>query len=144
MIHFIPVTQNNVTFCEKKSGGLCFAQHPVSRIGLIVRLTDTLERNKHVTCDVSWLGQFDCIEAVPQVGSPTDVLLAHHTILPNERLLTQAEKNVDQSQHTCRSYFGPWEILHKTPEKIRKASWKVKTLHFFSDFVTSGSCIPNA
>ena len=32
-----------VTFCEKKSGGLGFAQHPVSSTGLIVRLTDTLE-----------------------------------------------------------------------------------------------------
>ena len=53
MIHFIPVTLNNVTFCEKKSGGLCFAQHPVSSIGLIVRLTDTLEENKHVSCNLS-------------------------------------------------------------------------------------------
>lgn len=32
-----------ITFCEKKSGGLGFAQHPVSSTGLIVRLTDTLE-----------------------------------------------------------------------------------------------------
>ena len=53
MIHFIPETQINITFCEKKSGGLCFAQHPVSSIGLIVRLTDTLEGNKHVSCDLS-------------------------------------------------------------------------------------------
>ena len=92
MIHFIPVTLNNVTFCEKKSGGLCLAQHPVSSIGLIVRLTDTLEGNKHVSCNLSWLGQFDCNEAVPQVAFPADVLLAHHAILPNECLLKQAKK----------------------------------------------------
>ena len=71
MIHFIPETQINITFCEKKSGGLCFAQHPVSSIGLIVRLTDTLKGNKHVSCDLSSLGQFDCNEAVPQVASPS-------------------------------------------------------------------------
>ena len=34
------------TFCEKKSGGLWIAQHPVSSIGLMVRLTETLQVDK--------------------------------------------------------------------------------------------------
>ena len=29
-------------------------------------------------------------------------------------------------------HFGPWEILHETPVKIRKVSWKEKTLHFLA------------
>ena len=29
-------------------------------------------------------------------------------------------------------HFGPWEILCKTPEKIRKVSWKVKTLNLWN------------
>ena len=27
-------------------------------------------------------------------------------------------------------HFGPWEISREIPDKIRKVSWKVKTLHF--------------
>ena len=29
-------------------------------------------------------------------------------------------------------HFGPWEILRETPVKIRKVSWKGKTLHFLA------------
>ena len=134
MIHFIPVTLNNVTFCEKKSGGLCFAQHPVSSIGLIVRLTDTLEGNKHVSCNLSWLGQFDCNEAVPQVAFPADVLLAHHAILPTSVCWNEQKKRrpITALFQIWKVHFGPWEILRETPVKIRKVSWKGKTLHFLA------------
>ena len=55
--------------------------------------------------------------------------------LPYEHLLNWAKKNADQSQQTSRSEkctldlkkFRAWLIA---PEKIRKVSWKVKTLQF--------------
>ena len=55
-----------------------------------------------------------------------------HAFLPDERLLTWAEKNVDQSQQTSRSgKCTYWTLRNFTldfaPEKMRKVSRKVKT-----------------
>ena len=38
------------------------------------------------------------------LASHADILLARHEILPNDRLLKRVVKNVDQSQHTSRSW----------------------------------------
>ena len=65
---------------------------------------------------------------------PMQMFLAvRHAFLPHERLLTWAEKNVDQSQQTSRSgKCTYWTLRNFTldlaPEKMRKVSWKVKTL----------------
>ena len=48
------------------------------------------------------------------LASYADVLLAFQAVLPNERLLKPALKNVDQSRHTSRSGRS------ETPKKIRK------------------------
>ena len=60
-------------------------------------------------------------------------LAVRHAFLPHERLLTWAEKNVDQSQQTSRSgKCTYWTLRNFTldlaPEKMRKVSRKVKTL----------------